>query len=110
MLWILESIQESGWSPFVGSGTSIIHLVHVDDVVDLMMPIFQKTLDTWITYGLEDVYSNIYDAMNEAPEAESVAETYRELVFRMGKIASPTVKQVASEEAGKVAERVRWLW
>ena len=53
------------------------------------------------------MYSNIYNAMNEAPEAESVAEAYRKLMFRMGKIASRTATQVASEEAGKVTERVR---
>ena len=46
VLWNLESIQEPGLSPYVGPGTSIIHLVHVDDVVDLIMLIFQKALDT----------------------------------------------------------------
>lgn len=35
--------------------------------------------------------------MNEVPEARS------ELLFRMGKIVSPTPKQVTYEEAGKVA-------
>lgn len=103
VLWNLENIQELGFSPYVGPGTSIIRLIHVDDVVDLMMLVFQKSLDTWHTYKPEDVYSNFYIAVNEAPEARHVAEAYGHLLFRMRKIASPIPKQVTYEEAGKVA-------
>ena len=103
VLWNLENIQELGFSPYVGPGTSIIRLVHVDDVVDLMMLVFQRTLDTWDTYKPEDVYRNFYLAVNDAPEAKAVAEAYGELLFRMGKIPSPIPKQVTYEEAGKVA-------
>ena len=86
-----------------GPGTSIIRLIHVDDIVDLMMLVFPKALDTWNTYKPEDVYSNCYIAVNEAPEAKPVAEAYGELLFRMGKIASSIPKQVTYEQAGKVA-------
>ena len=103
VLWNMENIQELGFSPYVGPGTSIIRLVHVDDVVDLTMRVFQKALDTWDTYKPEDVYSHFYIAVNDAPEAKPVAEAYGELMFRMGKIASPVPKQVTYEEAGKVA-------
>ena len=103
VLWNLENVQELGFSPYVGPGTSIIRLIHVDDVVDLMMLVFQRALDTWKTYKPEDVYSNFYVAVNEAPEAKLVAGAYGELLFRMGKIASPVPKQVKYEEAGKVA-------
>lgn len=103
VLWNLENIQELGFSPYVGPGTSIIRLVHVDDVVDLMMLVFQKALNTWDTYKPEDVYSNFYIAVEEAPDAKAVAEAYGQLLFRMGKIASPVPKQVSYEEAGKVA-------
>ena len=103
VLWNLENIQDLGFSPYVGPGTSIIRLVHVDDVVDLMMLVFQKALDTWDTYTPEDVYGYFYVAVNEAPRAKAVAEAYGELMFRMGKIASPAPKQVRFEEAGKVA-------
>lgn len=103
VLWNLENVQELGFSPYVGPGTSINRLVHVDDVVDLMMLVFQKALDTWDTYKPEDVYSNFYIAANEAPEAKPVAEAFGNLLFRMRKIASPIPKQVTFEEAGKVA-------
>ena len=104
VLWNMENVQDLGFSPYVGPGTSIIRLVHVDDVVDLMVLVLQKALDTWSTYQPEDVYSNFYIAVNDTPaEAKPVAEAYAELLFRMGKIASPIAKQVTYEEAGKVA-------
>ena len=104
VLWNLQNVQDLGFSPYVGPGTSIIRLVHVDDVVDLMMLVFRKALDTWDTYEPEDVFSHFYIAVNDLPaEAKPVAEAYGELLFRMGKISSPTPKQVTFEEAGKVA-------
>ena len=104
VLWCLQNVQDLGFSPYVGPGTSVIRLVHVDDVVDLMMLVFRKALDTWDTYKPEDVYRNFYIAVNDTPaEARPVAEAYGELLFGMGKISSPTPKQVTFEEAGKVA-------
>ncbi len=104
VLWNLENVQELGFSPYVGPGTSIIRLVHVDDVVDLMILVFQKALDTWGTYKPDDVYDNFYVAVNDTPaEAKAVAGAFGELMFRMRKIASPIPKQVRFEEAGKVA-------
>ena len=104
VLWNIQNVQDLGFSPYVGPGTSIIRLVHVDDVVDLMILVFQKALGAWDTYRPEDVYRNFYIAVNDTPaEAKAVAEAYGELLFKMGKISSPTPRQVTFEEAGKVA-------
>ena len=104
VLWNLQNVQDLGFSPYVGPGTSIFRLVHVDDVVDLMMLVFKKAVDTGDTYKPEDVFSNFYISVNDTPaEAKPVAEAYGELLFKMGKISSPTPKQVTFEEAGKVA-------
>lgn len=70
MLWNLENVQELGFWPYVGPGTSINYLVHVDDVVNLIILVFQKELDTCKP---EDAYSSVYIAVNEAPEATNIA-------------------------------------
>ena len=49
------------------------------------------------------MYSLFYIAVNEALEVKHVAEAYGKLLFRVGKIASPTPNQVSYEDAGKVA-------
>ena len=104
VLWNLENVQELGFSPYVGPGTSVIRLVHVDDVVDLMMRVFQKAVDTRDLYRPGDAYGNFYIAVDDSPlEARAVADAYGELSFRMGKTVSPAAKQVTYAQAGKVA-------
>ena len=105
-LWILSNlnnVKTLGFSPYIGPGTSIIGLVHVDDVVSLMMLVYQKALDTWDTYKPEDVYSHFYLCVDETLESKKVAEAFGELLYREGKIASPVPKQVSYEEAGTTA-------
>ena len=101
--WSLNNVKTLGFSPYVGPGTSIIRLVHVDDVVGLMMLVYQKALDTWDTYRPEDVFGHFYICVDEAPESKRVAEAFGELLYREGKIASPVPKQVSYEEAGTTA-------
>ena len=103
VLWTLKNVTELGFSPYVGPGTSIIRLVHVDDVVSLMMLVYQKALDTWDTYKPEDVYTHFYVCVDEAPESKKVAQAFGEMLYRDGKIASPAPRQVPYEEAGTTA-------
>ncbi|MCJ1278759.1 hypothetical protein MMC21_006577 [Puttea exsequens] len=103
VLWSLNNVKTLGFSPYVGPGTSIFRLVHVDDVVSLMMLVYQRALDTWDAYKPEDVYSHFYLCVDEAPESKKVAEAFGELLYREGKIASPVPKQVPYGEAGITA-------
>ena len=103
VLWSLNNVKTLGFAPYVGPGTSIIRLIHVDDVVNLMMLVYRKALDTWDTYRPEDVYSHFYLCVDEAVEAKKVAEAFGELLHREGKIPSPLPKQVSYEEAGQTA-------
>ena len=78
-------------------------MVHVDDVVDLTMLVFQKALDTWDTYKPEDVYGHYYIAFDEQPEQKPIAEAFAQKVYSQGKIKAPVAKSVGYEEAGKLA-------
>ncbi len=33
----MQNIEQLGYSPYIGDGSSVMGLVHVDDVVELMM-------------------------------------------------------------------------
>ena len=102
--WNEDNVEELGFSPFVGDGTSINRLIHVDDVVTLMLLVFQKALDTWDLYLPEDVYKNFYICVADQPySSKPVAEAFADLQYRRGKIAQPIAKRVTYEEAGKTA-------
>ena len=103
VLWNLKNVETLGFSPYIGPGTSIIRLIHVDDVVSLMMLVYQKALDSWDTYKPEDVYSHFYLCVDETLENKKVAEAYGDFLYREGKIASPTPKQVSYDDAGTTA-------
>ena len=92
-----------GFSPFIGDGTAQWGVVHVDDVVDLTILVFQKALDTWETYKSEDVYSHFYIASDEAPRQKPIAKAFAEVSYKQGKIPAPVAKSVKYEEAGKLA-------
>ena len=99
----MENIEAAGFSPYVGPGTSVFRFVHVDDVVDLMILVFRKALETWDSYVPEDVYRHFYLAVDEELPSKPVAMGLADLVYRRGGIAEPVVRSVSFEEAGKVA-------
>ena len=101
--WNLANVQTLGFPPYVGPGTSVLGVVHVDDVVSLMMLVYQKALDMWDTYQADDVYRHFYLCVDEKVEAKKIAEAFGEVLHREGKIVSPVAKQVTFEEAGTVA-------
>ena len=103
VLWNLKNVETLGFSPYIGPGTSIIRLIHVDDVVSLMMLVYQRAQDTWETYKPEDVYSHFYVCVDEAVESKKVAKAFGEFLHREGKIVSAAPKQVSYEEAGTTA-------
>ena len=103
LLWNMENIASHGFSPYVGPGTSVFRFVHVDDVVDLMILVFRKALETWDSYVPEDVYRHFYLAVDEEMASKPVAVGLADLVHRRGAIAEPVAKSVSFEEAGKVA-------
>ncbi|KAG8525260.1 uncharacterized protein KY384_008904 [Bacidia gigantensis] len=101
--WSLKNVQNLGFSPYIGPGTSIIRLVHVDDVVSLAMLVYKRALETWETYKPEDVYSHFYVCVDETVESKVVAEAYAELLVREGKIGEKEARKVGYEEAGTTA-------
>ncbi len=96
-------MENLGFSPYIGEGTAKWAVVHVDDVVDLTMLVFQRALDTWESYRPEDVYGHYYIAFDEQPEQKPIAEAFAEVVWRMEKIEKPVARSVGYEEAGKLA-------
>ncbi len=103
MLWNIENVESHGFSPYVGPGTSVFRFVHVDDVVDLMILVFRKALETWDSYAPEDVYRHFYLAVDEEIASKPVALGLADFVHRRGGIAEPVARSVGFEEAGKVA-------
>ena len=103
MKWSLDNVAELGFSPYIGEGTAKWAVVHVDDVVDLTMLVFQKALDTWDDYQPEDVYGHYYIAFDEQLEQKPIAEAFSRKVYGMGKIGAPVARSVGYEEAGKLA-------
>ena len=101
--WTLDNVTKLGFSPYIGPGTSIIRLIHVDDVVSLMMLVYRKAVETWDTYRPEDVFSHFYVCVDDVVESKMVAEAFGDLLHRQGKISSPTPKQVSYDEAGTTA-------
>jgi len=100
--WMLQNIETLGFSPYVGEGTSIFPLVHVDDVVELMILVFQKALDVWDSYKPEDVYSHYFLGVDERHDWKTLATTFAELQYRKGKLPAPITKSVTYDEAGIV--------
>ena len=96
-------MEALGFSPYIGNGTAVWRTVHVDDVVDLTILVFQKALDTWDSYRPEDVFSHYYIAADEAPLQKPIAEAFADLVYRRGKIPAPVAKSVSYDEAGTLA-------
>lgn len=102
--WFEHGVETLGFSPYVGEGTSINRLVHVDDVVELMMLVLKKAFKTWNSYESEDVFKNYYIAVEKEPyEAKPIAEAYAEFMWRRGKIAKAVTRSVKFEEAGAAA-------
>lgn len=81
----------------------MFRFVHVDDVVDLMVLVLSKGVETWDSYGPEDVYGHFYLAVDEEIASKAVAAGLADLVYRRGGIKEPVARSVRFEEAGKVA-------
>ena len=63
--WMLRNVTEKGFSPYVGEGTSVFRAIHVDDVVRLIMLVFDKGLDLRKGYKREDVNRRYYIAADQ---------------------------------------------
>ena len=93
--WMMQNIETLGYSPYIGDGTSLMGLVHVDDVVTLMMLVFERVVRIGQSYKAEDVWSNFFVAYDEGKAWKKLAELFAEL---MGSKA----KKVNWEDAGIV--------
>ena len=102
--WMMDNVANLGFSPYVGDGTAVFRTVHVDDVVEIMILVFQKALDTWDSYQSEDVYSHFYLCVDETVEWKDVALAFAGVAYRTGRISAPIVKSVQYEDAGTVAK------
>jgi nucleoside-diphosphate-sugar epimerase len=100
--WMMDSVSELGFSPYVGQGSSVFWTVHVDDVVDLMLRVYDKAIEIGDSYQPEDVYSHWYLSGAEKLESKIIAKHFAELMVRLGKIPKSDVRLVAYEDAGIV--------
>ena len=104
--YMLRNIEQIGFGPYVGDGTSVFGIVHVDDVVALMLLVFQKIIDRIDVYEPDDAYQNWYNGVDKEEPSKQLATAFAQVQFRRGKILSPTIHSVSYEEAGSVARSV----
>jgi nucleoside-diphosphate-sugar epimerase len=94
--WMIDNVETLGYSPYVGEGSCVFGLVHVDDVVDLMLLVAEKA-SSGEEYAPEDVLRNFYLCVDERLSNKVIAGEFAEV---LGK----ELKSVSFEEAGTVAK------
>jgi nucleoside-diphosphate-sugar epimerase len=104
--FMTQNIESIGFGVYVGSGTSVFGVVHVDDIVSLMLLVYQKILDTADSYEPEDVYRYWYNGIHREEPSKKVAAALAKLQARRGKIASSTIRSVAYKDAGFTARYI----
>ncbi|KAM0469998.1 hypothetical protein ACHAPX_010182 [Trichoderma viride] len=104
--YMTQNIEFLGFGVYVGSGTSVFGVVHVDDIVSLMMLVYQKILDTADNYKPEDVYRYWYNGIYREEPSKKVAAALAKLQARRGKIPSSEIKSVAYKDAGFTARYI----
>lgn len=105
MKWNTDNFALLGFSPYVGSGSSEWRTVHVDDVVSLMMLVFERALRTWDEYRPEDVYGHYYIAANEERVSnKGVADPFAELMYKRGGTKERGGRSVKFQEAGSTKQ------
>ncbi|PON21918.1 hypothetical protein TGAM01_v209174 [Trichoderma gamsii] len=104
--YMTQNIESLGFGVYVGSGTSVFGVVHVDDIVSLMMLVYQKILDTADNYKPEDVYRYWYNGIYREEPSKKVAAALAKLQARRGKIPSSETKSVAYNDAGFTARYI----
>ena len=93
--WMIQNVNNLGFSPYIGESTAIFLTIHVDDVIQLLFLIFEKALNTWDTYKLGDAYNNFYLGVDERCEGRTLATVFAEFVSATGKLGSVKTRQVA---------------
>jgi nucleoside-diphosphate-sugar epimerase len=101
--YMIKNIETLGFGAYVGEGTSVFGVVHVDDVVSLMMLVLEKALNTQGEYQPQDVYKHFYIGVDKEEQSKALQTALADVVYRRGKIPSPVVKSVPYAEAGFVA-------
>lgn len=104
--YMTQNIESLGFGIYVGSGTSVFGVVHVDDIVSLMMLVYQKILDTAENYQPEDVYRYWYNGIYSEEPSKKIAAALAKLQARRGKITSSEIKSVAYKDAGFTARYI----
>lgn len=104
--YMTQNAEAVGFGAYVGSGTSVFGLVHVDDIVSLTMLVYQKILDTAEAYQPEDVYRHWYNGVTSEEPSKKIATAMAKLQARRGKIPSPEIRSVAYKEAGPTARYI----
>ncbi|KAF2497125.1 NAD(P)-binding protein [Lophium mytilinum] len=115
--WMLSNIQTLGFSPQVGEGSNVFRTVHVDDVVSLILHVYAKAVkdrdarDDFNgqsdTYGLEEVYSNLYIADGNKHTSSEISEIFSRAAVKLGYAqglnGAVEVRSVPYGEAGTTA-------
>ncbi|RFU81039.1 nadp-binding [Trichoderma arundinaceum] len=104
--YMMQNTEALGFGAYVGSGTSVFGVVHVDDIVSLMMLVYQRILDTVKNYQPEDVYSHWYNGVYSEEPSKRIAAAFAKLQARRSKIASAEIRSVAYKDAGLTARYI----
>lgn len=108
--WMFDTTVGHGFSPYVGPGTSVIGLVHVDDTVDMVMRVFQEAKTRGQDYQPEDAFKHFYLAVTEFPAAKDLATLFGATAFRLGLIPTAEPKSVTWDvDAGAAGAAYRYL-
>lgn len=103
--WMFDNAVAHGFSPYVGPGTSVIGLVHVDDVVDITLRVFKEAVARGQDYQPEDVLKNFYLGVTEFVPAKPLATVFGSTAARLNLIPTPEPKSVAWDKSRGAAYR-----
>lgn len=92
--WMLDNTVAHGFSPYVGPGTSVIELIHVDDVVDIVLRVFNEAVIRGQDYQPEDALKNFYLAVTESVPAKPLATLFGATASRLNLISTAEPKSV----------------
>ncbi|KAI5116212.1 hypothetical protein M0805_005928 [Coniferiporia weirii] len=93
--------HKQGW--VIGEGTNVVGTVHVKDLVDLYLLIFNAALNADLKPLTTSAYTRYYVANARDLPRKDIARVIADVIYKQGLISTPDIKHVGSEEAGDFA-------
>jgi nucleoside-diphosphate-sugar epimerase len=91
-----NNAKQLGYTPYIGDGSAVMALLHVDDVVAALLKVLALATDPASETRSATAESRWYNAGGMAVQWKTIAEVY-------GKALGLNTKQVAADQAGFMA-------